>query len=64
MKKEKETKSKLVKGKPFLNDFHRKYVETALKENDYFQTRSYSWKDMNNQAKWLQPNGNHMKRKY
>ena len=60
----KKTNSKIIKGEPFLNDFHEKHVEKALKENEYFQTRSYSWKDMNDQAKRLQPNGNHMKRKY
>ncbi|HHH55094.1 MAG TPA: hypothetical protein ENK91_15635 [Bacteroidetes bacterium] len=60
----KKMKNKLVKGKPFLNDFHKKSTKKALKANEYFRTLSLSWKDMNDQAKRVQPNGKHMQREY
>ena len=44
-------KRKLVKGIPFLNDFHKRNTEKALKANEYFRTFSLSWKNMNYQAK-------------
>ena len=46
--------NKLVKGKPFLNDFHKKSIEESKKAVESYRKRSHSWKEMKEQADWLE----------
>jgi len=43
-------KNKLVKGKPFLNEFHKRNTEKALKSNESTKKRPHSWQFMKDQA--------------
>ena len=46
--------NKLVKGKPFLNDFHKKSIKEATEAVKSYQKNSHSWKEMKEQADWLE----------
>jgi len=53
-KTSKKVKNKLVKGKPFLNDFHKKNTEKALKSNESAKKHPHSWQFMKDQSDWLE----------
>ena len=46
--------NKIVKGKPFLNDFHKKSIMESKKAAESYRKRSHSWKEMKEQADWLE----------
>jgi len=56
--------NKLVKGKKYLNKFHEETTKEKLESVKSSRNLTRTWEYMNEQAKMVQPNGQHLKREY